>query len=109
MLKISHLLIAGVFAPTLLCSEPIKIIAPPTTYVDPYTFRSDEVLCSGIAKEAGKAYLPQATTQEPAEYCKTKIKPKLSYPASSCNLKRMVKQCVDEIDKYKTSTKEQKR
>lgn len=82
--------------------EPTKIIAK-RVVVDQYSLRSDEVLCRGIAKSVGKAYLSNSTTLDAEKFCETTLKPKIVYPASTCNLAHMTKQCLFEIEKIQES------
>lgn len=76
-----------------------KIVAREIVYVDAYEFRQNETLCKGIAKQAGNAFLQSGTMLDKRSYCKTSLKSRMVYPASSCSLSRMTAQCVDEIEK----------
>lgn len=77
-----------------------KIIASKINVVevDAYTFRSDELLCHGIAIEVGNSYLQSGTNLSKYAFCKQLAKSKMTFPASGCSLSRVTQQCVDEIN-----------
>jgi hypothetical protein len=70
-------------------AQAVKVV------VDRDAMRSNETLCSGIAREVGNGFLHSGTTLSKKEYCRKILKTRMTFPASSCILNRMVMQCEE--------------
>lgn len=85
------LFFAGIYSANIFASEPALQIW------------DNNSLCGALAEHVGNAYLHSGTNKIKILYCRDELKKNMVFPASTCELSKMIDQCLLEIEKTQKS------